>query len=130
MILAVSVALVMVDLTSLILPEEDLFPFSSSFCKTETILINNDFENTHPKTICFQNLKVSSVKLSQPLASYCSLLLPKLGQVPVSSICPRSRLNEHVNEDWKSKKPFRVLGTIQVVLTVSHQHQNSTGLEM
>ena len=85
MILAVSVALVMVDLTSLILPEEDLFPFSSSFCKTETILINNDFENTHPKTICFQNLKVSSVKLSQPLASYCSLLLPKLGQVPVNS---------------------------------------------
>ena len=130
MILAVSVALVMVDLTSLILPEEDLFPFSSSFCKTETILINNDFENTHPKTICFQNLKVSSVKLSQPLASYCSLLLPKLGQVPVNSICPRSRLNEHVNEDWKSKEPFRVLGAIQVVLTVSHQHQNSTGLEM
>ena len=130
MILAVSVALVMVDLTSLILPEEDLFPFSSSFCKTGTILINNDFENTNPKTICFQNLKVSSVKLSQPLASYCSLLLPKLGQVPVNSICPRSRLNEHVNEDWKSKEPFRVLGAIQVVLTVSHQHQNSTGLEM
>ena len=130
MILAVSVALVMVDLTSLILPEEDLFPFSSSFCKTETILINNDFENTNPKTICFQNLKVSSVKLSQPLASYCSLLLPKLGQVPVNSICPRLRLNEHVNEDCKSKEPFRVLGAIQVVLTVSHQHQNSTGLEM
>ena len=82
MILAVSVALVMVDLTSLILPEEDLFPFSSSFCKTETILINNDFDT---KTICFQNLKVSSVKLSQPLTSYSSLLLPKLGQVPVNS---------------------------------------------
>ena len=130
MILAVSVALVMVDLTSLILPEEDLFPFSSSFCKMETILIDNDFEITNPKPICFQNLKVSSVKLSQPLASYCSLLLPKLGQVPVNSICPRSRLNEHVNEDCKSKEPFRVLGAIQVVLTVSHQHQNSTGLEM
>merc|ERR1719447_2623 len=80
MILAVSVALVMVDLTSLIL--------RGGFV-----------------SIFVQLLKVSSVKLSQPLASYCSLLLPKLGQVP-----------------------FRVLDTIQVVLTVSHQHQNSTGL--
>ena len=101
MILAVSVALVMVDLTSLILPEEDLFPFSSSFCKTETILINNNFENTNPKTICFQNLKVSSVKLSQPLASYCSLLLPKLGQVPVSmNMLMKIGKAKNLSESW------------------------------
>ena len=98
MILAVSVALVMVDLTSLILPEEDLFPFSSSFCKTETILINNDFDT---KTICFQNLKVSSVKLSQPLASYCSLLLPKLGQVPVSmNMLMKIGKAKNLSESW------------------------------
>ena len=98
MILAVSVALVMVDLTSLILPEEDLFPFSSSFCKTETILINNDFDT---KTICFQNLKVSSVKLSQPLTSYCSLLLPKLGQVPVSmNMLMKIGKAKNLSESW------------------------------